>query len=314
MAKKNKPRSLENITLDEVSLVDRAANKRKFLFFKAEDGNVTIPLEKADLKVEIESDGTAEGTKVTINGKDLGELTGFSFDFWSPEGTDSKGNLSCSYTKVVEDEDGFKRTETFRLNKGETKLNETIAKLLKAYYGNDKDIIVDVTKDSEGEIAKALELINKSYRGDFPDDLGDAVGVLASYAGMGCSTTLTKSSEIDVLKKDLEELRTLITKKQKTEKKDDTSDDTKDNNQIAAVTKAVEAIVEKMNKKEDKKEKKSEETSVLELLKSISDRLETVEKSSNGRQSLEETDENDDETDVKKSSGKWPSLLEAASK
>ena len=164
MAKNKKARVLTDLDLEEVSLVGKAANQRTFLFVKSE-GDVAFEVSKAKkLKIEIDSDGTANGTVVKINGDDLGKLTAFSFDLWKSLDPKEKGNIHCSYTKVVESADGFERSETFRLAKGEHKVDEKIAKMLAEYYGTEQELITKSDADSVTAVVTALETINKHYK------------------------------------------------------------------------------------------------------------------------------------------------------
>jgi hypothetical protein len=107
---------LSEIDLDEVSLVTKGAVPRKFLVAKTEkplskeDTHVIAPPVESK-KIVIESDGTKQGTKITIGGQPV-EASQFNFSFWS----DSKDNeVNCSYSKVVANENGFTQTEDFRL-------------------------------------------------------------------------------------------------------------------------------------------------------------------------------------------------------
>ncbi|KKL20995.1 hypothetical protein LCGC14_2449880, partial [marine sediment metagenome] len=59
-------RDLKDIELHEVSLVDKGANKKKFLFFKQEGKPAPKKLKKK-INIVIDSDGTIGGTKIAVN-------------------------------------------------------------------------------------------------------------------------------------------------------------------------------------------------------------------------------------------------------
>lgn len=188
MAKRGK---LKDIKVNEVSMVDKPANKLPFLFFKQENATQT-PFMKAKkkIKIEIESNGLVGGTKVSINGDDLGKLRSFDFSFY---GDDPKSQIHASYSKVAESEDGFSRTETYYLSKGETVMNKEMLKALQAYLGTEE---IDFEKKvDEDVVQKALELITEHYKESFPQDLEDAVGVLAKCASGGYQVKEDKGLE-----------------------------------------------------------------------------------------------------------------------
>ena len=123
-----KPTKLRNILVEEVSLVDSPANKRPFLFVKKLDGPPTDPItvvEKQGKAVELTfaSDGTPEGTKLAVNGKDIANLDGAALWLspkYSPQGERLEGEISvsCEYTVRNKGErDGFEGTHTYRMSK-----------------------------------------------------------------------------------------------------------------------------------------------------------------------------------------------------
>ncbi len=91
------------------------------MFFKSEGDPAADPpidLEKQfkSLRVAFESDGTAEGTKLQVNGQAVGEMAGFTLSA-SPLG--DRMNLYCSYTQGArgDSSDGFKPVYTYTLAK-----------------------------------------------------------------------------------------------------------------------------------------------------------------------------------------------------
>jgi len=246
-----KVKNLKDIKINEVSMVDLPANKLPFLFFKQKDGNRVASISKKKLNIEIESDGTTKGTTVSIDGKSLGKLRDFSFSFWST----AKGGepVSCSYSKVVEDEGGFKRTETFYLTKGKV-MNKKLLKALQEYLGTE-DIDFE-KKVGEDEIQKALELITKEYKESLPGDLAEAVGLIAKTAA---NSFAAKDEDVnkagakfskDVLKKlkavlaSVEALKSILP--DMTEKSDSGDNDTK----VDELTKQIAELKEVIAKKD----------------------------------------------------------------
>jgi hypothetical protein len=177
-------RKLSDIELEEVSLVGRAANKRKFLVCKAEK-----------LEIGIVTDGTSEGTEVKVNGEELKEITNFYFSY---SGDQNMGMgvpyVTCNYAKVVEFQDGFKRTETYWLSKGES-MNAELEKALKELIGKADQVFVqkELSEEAIKAIKDALTAVNK-YKADFPDDLKSAVEILAEYAASGYGYPEKKSA------------------------------------------------------------------------------------------------------------------------
>jgi len=304
-----KVKNLKDIKINEVSMVDLPANKLPFLFFKQKDGNRVASISKKKLNIEIESDGTTKGTTVSIDGKSLGKLRDFSFSFWST----AKGGepVSCSYSKVVEDEGGFKRTETFYLTKGKV-MNKELLKALQEYLGTE-DIDFE-KKVGEEEIQKALELITKEYKESLPGDLAEAVGLIAKTAAN--SFAAKKEEDVnkagakfskDVLKKlkavlaSVEALKSILPEMKESTEKSDTSGLVKS---IEELNKAVEGL-----SKQDDTE--SNDDKLVKALGDIAKRLETVEKATGTKKSIEGQENNQD--DVTKGAGKdgevlWPSL------
>jgi hypothetical protein len=127
-------RRLKNLRVDEVSFVDRPANLRPFLFWKrlepVPDGQIS---KAADIKLSVsfESDGTADGTKVEVNGEELADLTDLNLSYWplaakaldvqaagGPTPSFPPIAVSCSYAIAGKpDRAGFKQTQRFELRK-----------------------------------------------------------------------------------------------------------------------------------------------------------------------------------------------------
>ncbi len=307
---KPKHGKLKDIRTTEVSMVDSPANKLPFLFFKRDGTNKTqFTNAKKKITIEIESNGTAKGTKISVNGDKLGEVRDFSFYFY---GNDAQSPVSCSYSKVVESDDGFKRTETYYLSKGETVMNSKTLESLKAYFG-EKD--VDVKKKVEEDaIEKALVLITKHYKESFPEDLENAVGILAINA---CCSEVKEDVEKagakfskDAIKKinaviaAVEALKSMTELKNPTEKADDAESEG-----MAALTKQLAELKEVIAGTGS--EKKDEDNPVLtkltQVVEKIATRVEAMEKAGVVKTSLEEQE--NEETPKVKGAGEGGKVL-----
>lgn len=312
-----KARSLKDITLAEVSLVDKAANKKKFLFFKQEKEQATDAKKKAKklkkkINIVIDSDGTVGGTKIVLNKEELKDLRDFSFSFWGDSDMDRA--VSASYSKFVENDDGFSRSETFYLSKGNVKMDAKIQEQLKEYFGEEE---IDFEKASENEaIVKALKTINE-YKEDFPDDLKSAVAEIAKQAGMYSPQKVEKKEEEnkdevkkagaklskDSLKKITDALATL--KSLLPALKEDAG-----NTEKSDVEKSISELtttIEQLEKKNDKETEKETDSKLTKVLTDLTKRLETVEKGTGVKKSLDDQD-NDDEEVNKTGEKRWPSF------
>ncbi len=320
------PGELKNIKLGEVSLVDKPANKRPFLFFKRD-------IEKKKLTIGIVSDGTKGGTEITLNGDIVKDLNSFHFGFYpGMDGDDGKDNaISCSYSKVVETDDGFKRSETFYLSKGEFAMNKEIEKQLKAYFGEDAEIDFEKMEANDPKaISEALVTINE-YREDFPGELKKAIGLIAKQSGF-CDVIVSKileqkkkSNDKDGENKDIEKAGAKFSKEtleklesvikaiealkkilpaltDATEKSADSGDKNKgDTDETKAamekLTKAIEGI-----HKPDKNKDEDEKSDLAKAVEKITERLGVVEKGTGVAKKI------DGQEDTDNSGKKWPSI------
>jgi len=245
-----------------------------------------------------------------VNKDVLKNLRDFNFSFWSGH-EDTSRAVSCSYSKFVETEDGFSRSETFYLSKGDSKMDEKIQKQLQEYFGKDEEIDFEKAEENEA-IVKALETVNE-YQEDFPDDLKAAVGLISKQTGF-CDTLISKvlkkkNTESDktgvekagakLSKETLKKIQDALTAlksilpelKENTEKRSE-----------------VEKIIADVTTRLDNIEKKKDDTAKDELAKTIEEltkRLETVEKGTGVKKSVEGQD-NDDASN--KDGKKWPSF------
>jgi len=295
-------REIKDLKIKEVSLVDKAANKKKFLFFKQENGTPdkgsNRKLFKKNTNIVIDSDGTVKGTKISVNGSKLKDIESFSFSFWR-----ESENISCSFSALATTEDGFSRSETFYLAKGDSKMDENIQKQLKVYF--DEDEVIEKAEDND-VITKALDTVN-DYRGEFPDDLKKAVGIIAKQAALYTAPVEKKAEETkevekagakfskDTLKKIQDALATLKSlMPQLAEKKDDETDGVEKT--VGDLTKTVEKI--------EKDKTDNTQTKLNDTLAELAKRIETVEKGTGVRKSLNGYENDTEDSDGKK----WPSL------
>lgn len=152
-----KKRALKNMDIEEVSFVETPANKRKFLLIKREDGEIT--------ELTIKTDGTGDGTELSVNGEPVDDLTGFWFAFWPADDFDA-AMVAGSYTVAESDDAEFDRETTFHLKKGNTmKLSE----LLKEHEidpanlsGDHKSLLKFIDMMPPAEAESALKVIKAS--------------------------------------------------------------------------------------------------------------------------------------------------------
>jgi len=188
-----KTNELSDMKIEEISLVEKPANKKSFLFFKSAD---KTNKEAGDLKIAIESDGTVEGTKIQVNGAKIEDMNAFNFSFYVPEqGIEGNPSLSCSYSKIVEEEDGFKRSELYYLAKGATEMNKELIELLKQLFGDESYTFTkeELSADAVKALKEALATIVK-YKDEYPDELLGAVKTLAKYATKEEKSDVTKTN------------------------------------------------------------------------------------------------------------------------
>ena len=309
---------LRDIKLNEISLVDMPANKRPFLFFKRKGAHESQFVKaKKKITIAIESNGLVGGTKVSVNGEDLGKLRSFDFSFY---GEDPKQLIHASYSKVAASEDGFSRTETYYLSKGEITMDSKTLKALQTYMGTE-DIDFE-KKVGEEEIEKALTLISEHYKETFPEDLENAVGVIAKCAA---SSYEKKDDDKDVekagakfsadarkkIKAVITSLEAMLPGASESKEKSDSGSD-----KLAEVVKQVAELKEALAKKLDPGKKDDDKSIVAELtksLKEISDRLNAVEGDDATKKSIDGDGNDDDDDDEQKGAGEkgkklWPTV------
>ena len=314
-----KKRKLKEIKIEEVSLVDRPANQIPFLTFKRDGKSDVDSLLKAKtkIKIEIESDGTKGGTAVTLDGDKIVDMESFNFNVWSDVEDESK--INCSYSKKVESEGGFQRTETYYLVKKGKIMNKKLEKMLRTFDENAEFAKANSVEDTLEAISKAMELV-ETYKSEFPEELTKAIGVLALEAALSTApvkkeeqeaTALELSTDIGTMVKhwagynaEHPELSTLE-KKQETSKSDTKPEASDLQKTVEQLAKSVSEITTSLEKKDasDKLMKISEQLEgVTKRLKAVEDKPVTTKKS------LSNNEENN-EVETKKEEGViWPSL------
>jgi len=311
-------RELKEIEIEEISLVDAASNRKKFYIVKKDD------TKKQKTQISINSDGTVKGTKILMGGEEVKDLVDFSFSFYMPRSGDVDGlgkNISCSYSKVTETEDGFKHTDHFYLSKslevkeGMKDLKEQLQELLGEDFSEEDFEKAQKKLDEKviGALKGALNILNK-YKGDFPDELKKAVGVLAKHAGYGATQ---KSKEpykleeiLEVLEKaHLEKAGAKLSKstRQQIQKAIDALTkllelDKKNTEGNGELKKELEEIKDSMKKLAGKLGEKGKDEDVKEELGKITKRLETIEKIKGVKKSIDGDGSSEEKGD------KWPSF------
>lgn len=317
---KTKHGQLKDIKVKEVSMVDLPANKLPFLFFKREGvGQMQRTKAKKKIKIEIESNGLVGGTKVAVNGDDLGKLRSFDFSFY---GDDPKQTIHASYSKVSESVDGFSRTETYFLTKGILMTKEMLEALQK-YLGTDE---IDFEKKVDEEtVQEALILITEHYQESFPADLEKAVGIIAKRAAssydvkedvnkVGAKFSSATAKKMQAIIAAVEALKAIMGGSKESTQKAAVNE----SEEMAELTKQLVGLKEVIAKLDPEKKEKEDDiqTGIAELtktLKDVSKRLETMEKATGTRKSLVDQDDDDDDDNKAKGAGEdgkvlWKSL------
>ncbi len=314
MAKKS--RKLSGIKINEISLVDLPANKQSFLFFKRDGSEEKDLVEKAKkIKIGIESDGTVGGTTISVNGKKLVNLRNFDFNFY---GTDPKSTIHASYSKESSDEGGFKRTETYYLSKGDV-MDSKVLKVLQKYL--DTDEIDFEKKASDEEIQKALVLITEQYQESFPEDLENAIGLIAKCAADRRDVEKDDKDDLekagakfskDVLKKlqavlaAVEALKTVLPEAGTSTQKSDGNVSDEVAKQIASLGEAVSKL-----SKEKGVDKNTSKEDLQKTLEALTKRLSDIERGGAVKKSIADDADDDDNgsnTGSEDDKVKWPTI------
>ena len=270
----------------------------------------------------MESDGTLEGTTITVNGKEVEGLTSFYFNYHKPEGDEELyyDPISCNYTVSSDSEDGFESI-TYSLNKAEEKLKMDYAKLgafVKALTGT--EIAEEQFKKMDQAKQDELHVLSQ-YAVQMPQDLSKAIGhFLKSALAVPDDKPADKPDDKPADKPadaddEPDDMKELIALKDRLEaliagKKPNPEDVNKAilakmqevSERIATLEKGEKPKVEPVEKKDDLSAADSESNEILDLLKGINARLSVVEKSSGIEKGASEAGGGDgDEVDLYKS-------------
>jgi len=274
---------LKNIDVGELSFTKgTGANRKKYAFIKNDKGNPEgiVKIIKADLSVSIKSNGTAEGTKIRVNGKAIEGLKDFSFNLYEAEtgvtvgefGAEYApvgGNVSCSYTLQGKEKNGFMVSNRYYLMKNDMEVKEImkVKELLKKYFGED----VELKKEESEAIEKSLEVINE-YKESFPEELKKSIGVVMKNA------LLEEKEETSEESKDEPKDKTDVEKKESAKKKDEKAEVSED--KISEIVKKVmkELVPEKKEVTEEGKEDKEITKKLDEIKEGISKKDESISK------------------------------------
>lgn len=282
-------RELLNIDIDEISLVDNAATRKKFLIIKNKKENMQNAIDKdrgdSDIKNLKENevikmlDLIELYKKLSEDDQDFSEEQLKILKALSPENVKAIKNAIGVLTK-------FKGDMSQELQDAIKVLAKFTAKYPMPYpypaKKSDEDLEKagkKISKDTLNAIKKAIKILSDALSKG--DETKKAIAVLSD---------LLSEEEKKALKKTDEEKERADKEKEREEKFD------------SAVKEAKETI-EKMGKDLGEKDK-----SISELTK----RLETLEKAKGTKKQIEGQDEEDGEGEVKKSDKPWPSFDFAA--
>ena len=183
-------RKLIEPDIDEVSLVAKGANLKKFFFVKnlEEDKEMdinVIALEKGNTSIQVNSDGTVNGTVVKINGSEIENISDFYFSFYKmfdeknlpidapEEAPESKVN--CRFTQASKGKvaGSFRVNHTYILSKQLDKIaliRDEDKKIVEGFLGSE----VVMSEEDGVEVAKNLSTIT-DYKEVFPQVVNDAL-------------------------------------------------------------------------------------------------------------------------------------------
>ena len=282
--KKDMHGELRNMEIEEISVVTRAANKKKFLFLKQDE----------EKRIEITSDGTREGTVIRINSRVIEQPEGIAFNLYRDFENKGQYHVDCSYTQIQTESDGTEHVVSYTVRK-EDSMNKDLMKQLKEYFG--KDFEFAKVEQDENTVATLVGLIEKinTYSADYPDDLRESIGSLMEYAisGYGVEKTedpVNEDKKVDEAEEEKEE-----------EVSEEAGEDQTDATAEAEAEKKVEA--EKAERKKFEEGVSDALAKIMEGQETLSKRLEVVEKTAGTRKSIA-----DEENEDKSIENPYPSL------
>ncbi|HUX01420.1 MAG TPA: hypothetical protein VMY35_10625 [Phycisphaerae bacterium] len=153
-----KPTKLKNISVDEVSIVDEPATRRRFMFWKSADGGQDSAFEKQfkSLDVAFKSDGTAGGSSLEINGKAISELDSITLSA-APVGESM--SIYCAYTQGAKGQTagGFRPTYTYTLSKADHAVPAGTAPLSKRLDPEDVNTVQAYINELPPRLRRSVE-------------------------------------------------------------------------------------------------------------------------------------------------------------
>lgn len=295
-----KKRQLKNMNINEVSLVDRPANKRKFLLIKREDGEIT--------ELTIKTDGTSDGTTLSVNGGPVDALKSFWFSLWPADDFD-EGMMSGSYTVSETDGAEFDRETTFNLKKGMETME--LGKVLKSLGISPDSVSEEKVEDLES-LLKFIDLMP-------PTDAASALNIIkASLVKEEASEQEEQEEETPAetadmppekvveIRSAMAELNAMLPESEQSELK------TEEQDKMDRVLAAIEGL-----KKGDGEKPKEDEDTPPDTVADILKRLSKVEETTGVAKDEDEEDEDGDldtdavltsEENLKKYGTRYPKL------
>ena len=224
-------RKLSDPEIEEVSLVDHGANLRKFFFVKNanktdSESTEIYEFNKADTDIKVESNGTVDGTTISINGKKINPIN-FYFSMYKNENETWENDVFCDYAIEEKGEKGdFSNVKLYRLQKvaqskeaGDVEDVKKSASLIQEYL---KEVNLDhLGEDGVVNLAKSLDIL-ADYKTLVPPDVLEALNEITSIA--------VKKDEKQEEEKKPEEGENKMTEENKEEKTEETSEKTEETN------------------------------------------------------------------------------------
>ena len=271
------PRELVDIDVDEISLVDIPAIRKKFLIIKKD---------KKDMQKTSETDQDNSDIK-NLNEEERPKML----------------ELIGLYKKLTGDEEDFSEKESELLKK----LSSDAVNAIKGALNILNKFKGDFSEELKDAVAVLAKYVVKTYPYPYPakksdEDLEkagkkiskDTLNAIKKTIGI-LNGVLSKGDET---KKAISILSDLLSDEEKKALKKTEEEDEKDEKINSAIKEAAETV-EKLGKDLEEKDK-----SISELTK----RLETLEKAKGTKKQIEGQDEDDGDEDVKKSDKPWPSF------
>ena len=271
------PRELVDIDVDEISLVDIPAIRKKFLIIKKD---------KKDMQKTSETDQDNSDIKNLIK-----------------EEESKMNELIELYKKLTGDEEDFSEKESELLKK----LSSDAVNAIKGALNILNKFKGDFSEELKDAVAVLAKYVVKTYPYPYPakksdEDLEkagkkiskDTLNAIKKTIGI-LNGVLSKGDET---KKAISILSDLLSDEEKKALKKTEEEDEKDEKINSAIKEAAETV-EKLGKDLEEKDK-----SISELTK----RLETLEKAKGTKKQIEGQDEDDGDGDIKKSDKPWPSF------